>query len=49
LWQLVAATVMAFWHIKRLAEMLLVPYLLWIKIAAALTFSVWRRNPSLLG
>jgi hypothetical protein len=31
-----------------LAGALLLPYLLWVSFAGALTFAVWQRNPSLL-
>jgi tryptophan-rich sensory protein len=49
LWVLVALTVAAFWRIRPLAGMLLLPYLLWAGFATALTFSIWRLNPDLLG
>lgn len=48
LWCIVAATVVAFWRISRLAAALLLPYLGWVTFASALTFSVWRLNPGLL-
>jgi tryptophan-rich sensory protein len=41
-------TVLAFARIHRWAAGLLVPYLAWVAYAAALTWSVWRRNPDLL-
>lgn len=49
LWLLIVATVVAFWRVSRLAALLLLPYLAWVSFASALTFSVWQRNPSLLG
>jgi len=49
LWALVAATLIAFWRLRPWAAGLLVPYLLWVTFACALTLSVWRRNPQLLG
>ena len=49
LWLLIAATVAAFFRIERLAAALLVPYLLWVSFACALTYAVWRANPQLLG
>lgn len=49
LWVLVAATLVAFWRIRRVAALLLAPYLAWVGFAAVLTFAVWRRNPQLLG
>ncbi|KRE89382.1 sensory protein [Frateuria sp. Soil773] len=49
LWVLVIATLVAFWRIKPLAGMLLVPYLLWISFASALNHAVWQLNPRILG
>lgn len=48
LWALVAATTAAFWRIRRLAGLLLLPYLAWVSFASALTWAIWQRNPSLL-
>ena len=45
---LVAATMVVFWRHSRLAAWLLLPYLAWVCFAAALTVSVWQRNPALL-
>jgi tryptophan-rich sensory protein len=49
LWALIVATLISFWRIRPLAGALLVPYLLWVSFAAALTWSVWRLNPQVLG
>jgi tryptophan-rich sensory protein len=49
LWVLIAATIVAFWRVKPLAGALLIPYLLWVSFATALTWAVWRLNPGLLG
>lgn len=49
LWGLIVATMGAFWRIRPLAGMLLIPYLLWVSFAAALNYSVWQHNPQLLG
>ena len=49
LWLLIVATIRAFWRLRRLAAVLLLPYLGWVSFAAALTCAVWRRNPGLLG
>jgi translocator protein len=49
LWCLVAATAVSFWRVRKLAGVLLVPYLAWVTFAAALTFATWRLNPSVLG
>ena len=49
LWLLIAATTVAFWRLHRLAALMLMPYLAWVSFAAALTLSLWRLNPSVLG
>ena len=49
LWVLIAATIVMFWRLHRLAAILLVPYLLWASFAAALNFALWRLNPAVLG
>ena len=49
LWLFIAATMVAFWKISRLAGALLVPYLLWVSFAAALNYAVWQLNPQVLG
>lgn len=49
LWVLIVATLAMFWRIRRLAGALLVPYLLWVTFATALTWAVWKRNPDVLG
>ena len=45
---LIAATMGAFRHASRAAAALLLPYLLWVAFASALTWSVWQANPGLL-
>ena len=45
---LIVATVAAFWPIRRLASILLVPYLAWVCFASVLTWAVWQGNPKLL-
>ena len=49
LWLLIAATIAAFWRVRRLAAALLAPYLAWVSYASALTWATWRANPQLLG
>lgn len=49
LWLLIAANIFAFWRLQRLAALLLLPYLAWVSFALALTFSLWRLNPAVLG
>jgi benzodiazapine receptor len=48
LWTLLLLTVRAFWHARRLAGVLLLPYLAWVSFATALTWAVWQRNPQAL-
>jgi len=48
LWLLIIATVVSFWRIKPFAGILLLPYLCWVSFAAALAFSAWQLNPTLL-
>ena len=49
LWLLIVATVYSFWSLHRAAALMLLPYLGWVSFATALTFALWRRNPSILG
>jgi benzodiazapine receptor len=49
LWVLIVATLVTFWRIRPLAGALLVPYLAWVTFAAALNYSIWQRNPQILG
>ena len=49
LWVLIAATVVFFWRVSKLAGLLLIPYLAWVSFASALTLATWRLNPGALG
>lgn len=49
LWILIAITIGLFWRVSRLSAALLFPYLAWVSFASALTLSIWRLNPVLLG
>lgn len=42
---LVAITLVLFWRIRRLAGLLLLPYLAWVLFATALTYEFLRLNP----
>ena len=48
LWAAILATLVLFWRVRRVAGMLLVPYLAWVSFAAALNFVLWRQNPLVL-
>jgi tryptophan-rich sensory protein len=37
-----------FWRIQRVAGVLILPYIAWVCLASALTWSVWQNNPTLL-
>lgn len=45
---LIVLTIAAFWRLRRLAALLMLPYLAWVGFATVLTWAVWRGNPSLL-
>lgn len=49
LWALILATIGLFWRISKAAAALLLPYLVWVSFASALTFATWQLNPRLLG
>jgi len=49
LWVLIVATMVAFWRIRPVAGVLLVPYLLWVSFASVLNYAMWQLNPGLLG
>lgn len=45
LWLTVAAMIPAFWRLDWIAGLILVPYLVWLSLATALNFWIWRNNP----
>jgi tryptophan-rich sensory protein len=45
LWVLILITIIKFGPINRTAALLLIPYIVWVSIAAYLNFSIWRLNP----
>ncbi len=49
LWLLVALTVAAFWRVRPIFGILLVPLWAWVSFAGVLNAVVWRINPALLG
>ena len=49
LWVAIAATIVAFGRRDRVAGLLLLPYIAWVTFAGALCYSIWQRNPGVLG
>lgn len=45
LWIAIAATIIWFWRIRRLAAVIMLPYIVWVTIAAFLNYSIWVLNP----
>ncbi|WP_395141564.1 TspO/MBR family protein [Armatimonas sp.] len=45
LWLALAVTLGLFWRIRKVAAVLLIPYLIWVSIAATLNLAIWRLNP----
>lgn len=48
LWVLVLLTLVSFWRVRPMAGVLLLPYLIWVTFASALTYAIWQGNPRLL-
>lgn len=49
LWWLIVGTIVAFWTRQKIAALMLLPYLLWVSFATALTYAMWTLNPTVLG
>jgi len=45
----ISITLILFWQARRVAGLLLLPYLLWVAFASALNFAIWQLNPERLG
>ena len=48
LWLAIAATIVAFARVHKLAGILMLPYIAWVSFATALTWAVWQANPAAL-
>lgn len=44
LWILILMTIVKFWSVNRTAALLLVPYIIWVSIAADLNYMLWVLN-----
>ncbi len=44
LWCAIAANIVAFWRVSRLAGLLLLPYIAWVSFAAYLNYMIWMLN-----
>ncbi len=44
LWILILINIIKFWPVNRTAAILLIPYIVWVSIAAYLNYSIWRLN-----
>jgi tryptophan-rich sensory protein len=49
MWLLILVTIILFWRRHPLAGQLLIPYLAWVSFAGVLAYTLWQRNPALLG
>jgi benzodiazapine receptor len=44
MWVAIVVTVVLMWPVKRLAALLMLPYLAWVSYAGALNFAIWQLN-----
>ncbi|CAN5721529.1 tryptophan-rich sensory protein [soil metagenome] len=44
LWLAILVTLLLFWKIRRLAGILLIPYIVWVSFATALNAAIWHLN-----
>ncbi|KFZ29935.1 hypothetical protein IDAT_02285 [Pseudidiomarina atlantica] len=48
LWVAIVATIVGYWRLNKAAALLLIPYLVWVSFAAALSYTIWQLNPNVL-
>jgi benzodiazapine receptor len=48
LWILILCTLIAFWRVRMINGILLIPYLAWVSFATVLTYVTWKLNPQIL-
>ena len=44
LWGMIAATTYSFFQVNNAAAYLLIPYQIWVTLAGALNYSIWKNN-----
>ena len=44
LWLAIVATIYHFWRIRRVAGVLLIPYIFWVGFASVLNYTIWSLN-----
>ena len=44
LWCMILATLVAFWRVRPMAGVLLIPYVCWVSFASVLNYQLWRLN-----
>jgi tryptophan-rich sensory protein len=44
LWALILATIIVFYGISKAGSFLLIPYIIWVSVASALNFFIWKLN-----
>ncbi len=44
LWLLILVTIVKFWQVKKIAALILLPYLFWVSFAAYLNYTIWQLN-----
>jgi tryptophan-rich sensory protein len=45
LWVFIAATMVTFYPVRKLATVLLIPYIFWVSFASVLNYSIYILNP----
>jgi tryptophan-rich sensory protein len=48
LWILILCTLIAFWRVRIINGVLLIPYEAWVSFASMLTYVIWKLNPLIL-
>ncbi|KAJ7513914.1 hypothetical protein O6H91_23G048700 [Diphasiastrum complanatum] len=46
LWVVILVTIVLFWHVNHNAAYLLLPYIIWVTLAASINLYIWIKNPN---